>query len=158
MRSAARDGLAHMVPRYSDGRTRCGHLALQPMVVTHDAGARGYGIAQWVALHGAAPEGLGVRESLSVWLSRLGMTLANLVYRMWPGGVGLVVLSRYPAQVIRLALSGKRSAGENSLRAASFVAGRFAEMASQVKFALNRLRRVHSALIQYQAPTVADVR
>jgi len=136
-------------------------LLEEPMAI-HDADIRrfgqwwrrmirgGYGFAQWVALHGGAPERQGVRESLSVWLWSLGVPLMTLALTMSVGVWGLMALLLYPAQVTRLALSGKRSARANWLRAGALVVGKFAEAVGQAKFCLDRLRRVHATLIEYK--------
>jgi hypothetical protein len=62
----------------------------------------------------------------------------------------LLLLLVYPAQVIRLALRGRRSTRENWWRAAALVMGKFPEMLGQLKFVLDRHRRVTSRLIEYK--------
>ncbi|HEX5461219.1 MAG TPA: glycosyltransferase [Steroidobacteraceae bacterium] len=110
----------------------------------------GYGYAQGSELHGGPPERHWVRESRSVWLWGLWVPLAVVALSLAVGWWGLCLLALYPLQVIRLALRGKRSARENWLRAGALVVCKFPEMLGQVKFMLDKIRRVQSGLIEYK--------
>lgn len=110
----------------------------------------GYGYAQGSELHGDPPERHWVRESRSVWLWGLGIPLATIALSLALGWHGLWLLALYPLQVIRFALRGKRSARENWLRAGALVVGKFPEMLGQVKYQLDKVRRVQSGLIEYK--------
>jgi hypothetical protein len=51
---------------------------------------------------------------------------------------------------VRIALRGKRTARENWWWACAVVVGKFPEMVGQMKFFMDRLRRVKSRLIEYK--------
>lgn len=110
----------------------------------------GYGFAQGAALHGAAPERHGVVESWRAWTWGFLIPTAALVLTLATGWRGLLLLLIYPLQVIRLTLLGKRTVRENWWRAAALVTSKFAEMAGQVKFLVDRIRGVKSRLIEYK--------
>lgn len=106
----------------------------------------GYAFAQGAALHGAPPERLGVRESRSAWFWGCGIPLLAVGLTPLLGVWGLALLAAYPLQVVRLALRGARSPGENWRRALFLVLGKFPELAGQLKFRLERQPR----LIEYK--------
>jgi hypothetical protein len=110
----------------------------------------GYGYAQGVDLHGAPPVRHWVDESRSVWLWGLGIPVVMLALCVPFGWRGLWLLALYPLQVIRLAVRGKRSARENWLRAGALMLGKFPEVLGQMKFMLDKIRRVQSGLIEYK--------
>jgi len=110
----------------------------------------GYGYAQGSELHGAPPERHWVMESRRVWLWGLALPVAIVVLSLAFGWWGLCLLALYPLQVIRLGLRGKRTARENWLRAGALVVGKFPEMLGQLKFLLDKVRRVQSGLIEYK--------
>jgi len=110
----------------------------------------GYGYAQGSELHGAPPERHWVMESRRVWFWGLGLPVATFVLSLAFGRWGLCLLALYPLQVIRLGLRGKRTARENWLRAGALVVGKFPEMLGQLKFLLDKVRRVQSGLIEYK--------
>jgi len=110
----------------------------------------GYAFAQGAALHGRSPERHWIIESRSVWLWGLWVPLTALSFSLVCGWWGLCVLAIYPIQVIRLALRGKRSLRDNWLRAGALVLGKFPEMFGQMKFVLDRIRRIQSGLIEYK--------
>lgn len=110
----------------------------------------GYGYAQGVDLHGDPPERHWVRESRSVWLWGLWFPLITLILVIVVGIQGLWLLALYPIQVIRLALRGKRSRRENWVRAIALVLGKFPEVLGQMRFLLDKFRRVQSRLIEYK--------
>ena len=110
----------------------------------------GYGFALGASLHGAPPERHWVRESRRAWIWGGCIPIATLFAIAAAGGWGLWVLSVYPLQMVRLALSGTRSARENWWGAAALVLGKFPEMLGQVKFAVDRLRQRPSRLIEYK--------
>jgi len=110
----------------------------------------GYAFAQGVDLHGAPPERHGVRESRSAWFWGLGIPLAVLLLTPWLGAWALLLLAAYPLQIVRLALRGKYSPRANWWRAGFMVLGKFAELAGQVRFALNRVLGRQARLIEYK--------
>jgi glycosyltransferase involved in cell wall biosynthesis len=111
----------------------------------------GYAFAQGAALHGAPPERHYVREARRAWIWGLAIPLLALCLAPLLGYWALVVLIAYPIQLVRLsALRPQHTRGENWLRAAALLLGKFAEMFGQVKFYIDRLRRVQSRLIEYK--------
>lgn len=111
----------------------------------------GYAFAQGAALHGAPPERHCARETRRAWTWGLALPLATLFLAPFLGRWALLVLIAYPAELVRLsALRPRRSARENWLRAAGLLLARFPEMLGQLKFHVDRLRRVQSGLIEYK--------
>lgn len=110
----------------------------------------GYAYALGVELHGAPPERHWVAESRSAWFWGLCIPITIAVLSVGIGWWALALLALYPLQVIRLALKGKRSTRENWLRAVALVLCKFPEMLGQMKFLLDKYRRVQSALIEYK--------
>lgn len=110
----------------------------------------GYAYAQGADLHGAPPERHWVMECRSAWVWGLGPPLATVALCAVFGWPGLCMLAVYPLQVIRLAVRGKRKPRENWIRAGALVLGKFPEMLGQVKFLVDKLRRVQSGLIEYK--------
>jgi glycosyltransferase involved in cell wall biosynthesis len=110
----------------------------------------GYGYAQGAALHGAAPERLGVTESRRAWIWGLFIPLATIVLSLFIGWKGLLLLAIYPLQIARLASRGNYTLAENWLRAMALVVGRFAEMLGQVKFLIDRFKGARARLIEYK--------
>jgi GT2 family glycosyltransferase len=106
----------------------------------------GYAFAQGAALHGAAPERLGVRESRSAWLWGLGLPLAAVALAFLSGAWSLLLFLAYPLQIARIARRGQRRPAENWRHAAFLVLGKFPELLGQVKFRLER----HPGLIEYK--------
>ena len=110
----------------------------------------GYGYALGAELHGNSPERHWVAESRSVWLWGLWIPGTTLVLAVALGWWACLLLALYPLQVIRLAQRGKRSTRENWLRAGGLIFGKFPEMIGQMKFLLDKARRVQSGLIEYK--------
>jgi len=111
----------------------------------------GYAFAQGAALHGAPPERHAVRETWRAWIWGLALPLATLCLVPLLGRWALLLLIAYPVQLVRLsALRPRRSARDNWLRAAALLLGRFPEMLGQLKFHVDRFRRVQSGLIEYK--------
>ena len=111
----------------------------------------GYAFAQGAALHGAPPERHCARETRRAWTWGLALPLATLFLAPFLGRWALLVLIAYPAELVRLsALRPRRSARENWLRAAGLLLARFPEMFGQLKFHIDRFRRVQSGLIEYK--------
>jgi glycosyltransferase involved in cell wall biosynthesis len=110
----------------------------------------GYASAQGAALHGAAPERHCVVESRRTWVWGLWIPVAVITITSLVGWWGLLLLMVYPLQVIRLALLGRRSTRENWLRAGALVLSKFPAMLGQLKFVVDRYRRVTSRLIEYK--------
>jgi hypothetical protein len=111
----------------------------------------GYAFAQGAALHGAPPERHAVRETWRAWIWGLAIPLATLCLAPLLGRWALLVLIAYPVQLVRLsALRPHRSARDNWLRATALLLARFPEMLGQLKFHIDRFRRVQSGLIEYK--------
>lgn len=111
----------------------------------------GYAFAQGAALHGAPPELHYALETRRAWTWGLALPLATLFLAPFLGPWALLVLVAYPVQLVRLsALRPRRSVRENWLRAGGLLLGRFPEMLGQLKFHIDRLRRVQSGLIEYK--------
>jgi glycosyltransferase involved in cell wall biosynthesis len=111
----------------------------------------GYAFAQGAALHGAPPERHCVREVWRSWIWGLAIPLATLCLTPVLGGWALFVLIIYPIQLLRLStLQPRHSRRENWLRATWLLLARFPEMLGQLKFHIDRLRRVRTGLIEYK--------
>lgn len=110
----------------------------------------GYAYARGADLHGAPPERHWVRECRSIWAWGAGLPSATLLLCIVLGWPGLWLLALYLLQLIRLALRGKRTLRENWIQAAALVLGKFPELLGQLKFLLDKVRRVQSGLIEYK--------
>lgn len=110
----------------------------------------GYAYAEAVYLHGASPERYGVRETQRIWIWGLGIPLVVLSLVAWTGMYGMALLLVYPAQVIRLAARGTRSAKENWWRAFFLVLGKFPEFMGQLKFISAKVNGSAPRLIEYK--------
>jgi GT2 family glycosyltransferase len=110
----------------------------------------GYGFALGSALHGAGPERHWVLESRRAWLWGFVIPVVVAALTASIGPRSLLLLMIYPAQVVRLALQGRRSGRENWWRAVALVFAKFPEVLGQMKFLFDRHRRVQSRLIEYK--------
>jgi GT2 family glycosyltransferase len=110
----------------------------------------GYGFAQGAALHGAVPERHAVQECRRAWIWGLFIPVATCVLVVAIGWWGLSLLMSYPLQIVRLAVTGRRTVRENWWRAGALVLSKFPEMLGQIKYFADRLRRVQSRLIEYK--------
>lgn len=110
----------------------------------------GYAYAEGAHLHGSPPERHRVKESRRVWAWGLGVPALAAGLSIWLGAWGLALLLIYPAQVVRLALRGTRSASENWWRALFLVLCKFPEAIGQLKFLHNRLAGNTARLIEYK--------
>ena len=110
----------------------------------------GYGFAQASALHGDPPERHGVLESRRAWIWGFCIPLLTIILCITVGAWGLLPLLVYPFQIIRLAIRGTRSPSKNRVRAVALVLSKFAEVLGQMKYLLDRYRRVQSGLIEYK--------
>ncbi len=110
----------------------------------------GYGFAEGAYLHGAPPERHWVRESRSALKWGLVIPVVTIILVIWLGAWGLAMLLVYPAQIVRLALRGTRSAMENWWRALFLVLAKFPEAMGQLKFLYNRLAGKTARLIEYK--------
>lgn len=110
----------------------------------------GYAYAEGAHLHGTPPEKHRVKESRRVWVWGLGIPVVIISSTFCLGAWGLAMLLIYPAQVIRLALSGTRSVKGNWWRALFLVLGKFPEAMGQLIFLYNRLAGKTARLIEYK--------
>jgi GT2 family glycosyltransferase len=110
----------------------------------------GYAFAEGACLHGRSPERHYVRESVSAWTWGLGIPVATLLFTLWMGWAGLLLLTAYPLQVIRLGLRGQYSARANWWRAFFLVLGKFPEIIGQLKFLHRVLTGNRQRLIEYK--------
>lgn len=110
----------------------------------------GYTYAQGAHMHGSSPERYRVRESHSAQFWGLGLPLMTVICTLSFGAIGLVILTAYPLQVIRLALRGNRSSRENGWRAFFLVIGKFPEMLGQIKFLYSCCSGRRQRLIEYK--------
>jgi glycosyltransferase involved in cell wall biosynthesis len=110
----------------------------------------GYAFASGAYLHGAAPERHGVVESLRNWVWGLGVPLLILAAVSGWGYWGFALLAIYPAQVVRLALAGRRAVKDNWLHALFLVIGKFPEMLGQTLFIYHRCLGRQAQIIEYK--------
>jgi GT2 family glycosyltransferase len=110
----------------------------------------GFAIAQGAYLHGSSPEKYKVRESLSVWFWGLALPALIFLISLLATPAGLLLLLAYPFQVIRIALTQKKSIKNNWLRSFFLVIGKFPEMLGQVKFWWAYISRHKQSLIEYK--------
>jgi glycosyltransferase involved in cell wall biosynthesis len=111
----------------------------------------GYGYAMFRRLDSVvSTEPQWVERSRQSWTWGVGLPAVTLALALTFGWPALCLLALYPAQIVRLALRGRRSPRENWSRAAALVLGKFPEMHGQLKFILDRRRRVRTGLIEYK--------
>ena len=110
----------------------------------------GYAYAQGASEHGAPPEQHWVEESRRIWGWGLVIPVAILLLALSLDLRLLWLLAIYPLQVIRLAVRGTRSRRQNWVRALALVLCKFPEMLGQLKFLMDKHRRVQSSLIEYK--------
>jgi len=110
----------------------------------------GYAYAQGAKEHGALPEQHWVEESRRIWLWGFVIPVGILILALTLDLRLMWLLAIYPLQVVRLAIRGSRSWGQNWVRALALVLCKFPEMLGQLKFLMDRHRRVQSGLIEYK--------
>jgi GT2 family glycosyltransferase len=110
----------------------------------------GYAFAEGAFLHGASPERHWVKETRSPWFWAAILPLTALVVGYFNGVAAWLVLSLYPLQISRLALTGKYSPRVNWLRAFFLVLGKFPELLGQLQFLKNRFMKTRGRLIEYK--------
>jgi GT2 family glycosyltransferase len=110
----------------------------------------GYAYAEGVYLHGSSSEMHRVKESRRIRIWGLGIPLVTAGMILSLGAWGLLVLLVYPAQIVRIALRGKRSMKKNWLHALFLVIGKFPEAMGQLNFFYNRLAGKTARLIEYK--------
>jgi GT2 family glycosyltransferase len=110
----------------------------------------GYSFAEGAFLHGAPPERHRVRESLRSLIWGLVIPVVTLSLTICLGVWWLAILLVYPAQIVRLAWRGKRSAKTNWWHALFLVLGKFPEAMGQLNFFFNRLAGKKAHLIEYK--------
>jgi LmbE family N-acetylglucosaminyl deacetylase len=110
----------------------------------------GHAFAEGAELHGSAPENHYVREFRSALVWGLAIPVIIVALTVMTGPAGLISLLVYPAQIVRLALQGKRTSRENWLRAAFLVMGKFPEMLGEIRFFGRRTLGRRPRLIEYK--------
>lgn len=110
----------------------------------------GFGYAQGAHIHGTSPERHWVLEYRRTWLWGLFIPCVILLLSIAISWKMLALVGLYPLQMIRLAINGRHSSGENWRRAVFLVLGKFPEMLGQVQFLRDRFLRVQSRLIEYK--------
>jgi len=110
----------------------------------------GYAFAQGARLHGDSPERHSVKETRRAWIWGIGLPLAAALGCVAYGELGALIFLVYPAQVTRLALTGKRSPRENWSTAAALVLGKFPQMIGGVKYFSDLWRDAPAQLIEYK--------
>ena len=96
------------------------------------------------------PSVTGCLEYRRTWMWGLVIPYVILLLSITVSWKMLALLGLYPLQMIRLAINGRHSAGENWRRAVFLVLGKFPEMLGQVQFMRDRFLRVQSRLIEYK--------
>ena len=109
----------------------------------------GHAYAEGAAMHGAAPERLGVRGRDSALFWAVALPVALLLAALLLGPWALLGVAIYPLQVLRIALrdGGGRAGFE---RAALLVVGKFAEARGVLEYHLNARRGRDTGLIEYK--------
>ena len=110
----------------------------------------GYGFALGASVHGAPPERHWVKESRRIWIFGLGVPVATICASFIFGLPALLLLGIYPLQLVRLAHFEGRFSRTQWIWAAAMVMGKFPMMLGQVRFVIDRVRRVNSRLIEYK--------
>lgn len=110
----------------------------------------GYAYAEGAQLHGEPPERHWVKESRRalLWGFILPLIIISMVICLgaWAGLLFFI----FPAQILRLALSGSRSARENWLHAIFLVIAKFPESVGELKYFYNKLSNKSANLIEYK--------
>ena len=110
----------------------------------------GYAFAEGAFLHGAAPEYHWVVESKRAWLWGFIIPLLILITFFIKPILGLFLLLIYPLQMLRLIIRSKQAFNKACIQAFFLTIGKFAEMAGQIKFLLNRYGNKQSQIIEYK--------
>lgn len=110
----------------------------------------GYAYAEGAQLHGAPPERHWVKEKRRALIWGLWIPVLTLSLVIWLGPWSLAILLIYPAQIIRLAVHGKRPIKEKWLHALFLVLCKFPETIGQLNFIYNRLAGRTARLIEYK--------
>jgi len=110
----------------------------------------GYAFAEGAYLHGSAPEYHWVVESNRVWRWGLFLPLLALVCFIIKPLLGILVISVYPLQIIRLTCRSKLSFKDAFLQAFFLTIGKFAEVIGQIKFLWHHYTNKQSRLIEYK--------
>lgn len=110
----------------------------------------GHAYAEVSALHLKSPQRIWARETARafVWAS---IAPASILLALLFGPAYLALLAVYPAQFLRLCLSGRSRLGVLAAPAAALsVIGKFAESAGAAKYYLTRLSGRRSGLFEYK--------
>lgn len=110
----------------------------------------GYAYAEGAHLHGTPPERHRVKETRRVWIWGIGIPAITVCMSTFMGIWGFLIILIYPAQIVRLALSGTRSVRENWWSAILLVLGKFPEAVGQLHFLNNNLSGKTARLIEYK--------
>ena len=112
----------------------------------------GYAYAEGAHLHGRPPERHWVREARRSLAWGLGLPALTVILTALAGWPGLLVLSVYPLQFVRLALRGdrRRSRTQNWWQAWFLVLGKFPESLGHLKFVCDRSLGRAARAIEYK--------
>ncbi len=132
-----------------------------PMTL-HEAGMRhfgqwwkratrgGYAFAEGAYLHGSSPERHWVTESRRAWNWGFFLPLLALICLIIKPWLGIIILSVYPLQVIRLTCRSKLPIKDAFFQAFFLTIGKFAEAVGQLKFLWHHHTNKQSRLIEYK--------
>jgi GT2 family glycosyltransferase len=110
----------------------------------------GHAIAQGATLHGESPERFGIREVRSILVWGLAIPLSAVGLTAFFGWPGLLLLTLYPLQIVRLSLRGSRSTRENWLNATFLIVGKLPAMLGLIQFYVRRGMGRESRLMEYK--------
>lgn len=108
----------------------------------------GYAFAEGATMHSPQQHWSKESRSIRIWAFWIPASIAGLAI-LWDAWA-LLGFAAYPLQIIRLALSGRRSSRENWYYAAFLVLGKFAEAVGQARFFYRRYRGAPPRLIEYK--------
>jgi len=107
----------------------------------------GHAFAEGAFAHG---ERNNMIESRRIWLWAALLPALTMFALPLTGAWGLLLLSAYPLQVVRLARRGKHAVRENYVWAFFNVLGKFPQLLGQFRFHVNRLATGETRLIEYK--------
>jgi GT2 family glycosyltransferase len=113
----------------------------------------GHAYAEGAWLHGREPEKYWVKESRSIWIWGGFVPLLALGWAGLTQGWSLLLFAAYPLTAFRIYRYGRQrgwGTQDSLLYAGSCVAGKFPNLAGQIKFHWNRLLGRQNQLIEYK--------